>query len=121
MWDNFTIGKNFRNAAGRCVDMPTAHQIYHNLSEYWIDECVLSLSGKVSKNTREGKMITKYIAEINSGKKSHLKLAQYLDKIALRKTHPRIIENQVEALKVRYFARGKESMVENFRKLLEIY
>lgn len=81
MWDDIIIGEGrIFNSAVRVFAIKGNENISENQSAYWISDCILGFGIKIYKNTDEGAVITKMIAEETPLKK----IQHYIDSIVIK-------------------------------------
>ena len=90
------------------------HGVSHNSQSYWISRCILDLDCIIYKNTKEGKVITKMIAD----KKSLKQIQKKIDHYILQRVSPTKIYTAIQEATEKAYKQGQKDKCIEINKVL---
>lgn len=87
-------------------------KISENSDEYWITDSILDLSGKISKDSKEGIELSRLIRENQEG------IDLYISTIFLKNVGPQVVERKIISIKSKAFDKGIRRAKKEIKKAL---
>lgn len=117
MWDDVIIGSGNRGSCAHHVfAIRGEHAISENQTSFWISRVYLGLGMTIFKDTREGKKLSKMIAD----SKTADQINAYLKTVVLRKAKSKVLMDAVDRAINKSFEEGREAKVREILQTLRI-